>query len=81
MVLCGLRLSGVVWRPLRGDSIYGQYGVVTFIVFRYGGAKIGDRTMLDALSPAIDALEQSSTLAGLQSAVEVGGATVSKVQQ
>ena len=33
--------------------------------------------MLDALSPAINALEQSSTLYGLQSAVEVGGATSS----
>lgn len=46
-------------------------------MFRYGGAKVGDRTMLDALSPAIGALEQSSTLAGLQSAVEVSGATSS----
>ena len=44
---------------------------------RYGGAKKGDRTMLDALSPAINALEQSSTLSGLKSAVEVGGATIS----
>lgn len=47
-------------------------------MFRYGGAKVGDRTMLDALSPAIDALEQSSTLPGLQNAVEVGGATASE---
>ena len=45
-------------------------------VLRYGGAKVGDRTMLDALSPAIDALEHSSTLTGVQSAVEVGGATL-----
>ena len=43
---------------------------------RYGGAKTGDRTMLDALSPAINVLEQSSTLSGLQSAVEVGGAPI-----
>ena len=44
-------------------------------MIRYGGARIGDRTMLDALSPAVNALEQSSTLIGLQNAVEVGGAT------
>ena len=49
-----------------------QYEVMC--VFRYGGAKVGDRTMLDALSPAINTLEQSSTLTGLQNAVEVGGA-------
>ena len=50
-------------------------------MFRYGGAKVGDRTMLDALSPAIDVLEPSSTLTGLQSAVEVGGATLSELYQ
>ena len=78
MVLCGLKPSEVAWRPFRGDPIYGQY-VIVMCVLRYGGAKVGDRTMLDALSPAIDALEHSSTLTGVQSAVEVGGATLSKL--
>ena len=40
----------------------------------YGGAREGDRTMLDALRPAVRALEQGAGLAGAVAAAEAGAA-------
>ena len=40
-----------------------------------GKAELGDKTMIDALTPAIDALEQAADLqAGLQAAVDAARA-------
>jgi len=46
-------------------------------VQRYGGAKVGDRTMLDALVPAIDALEQGSVGAAAAAAQRGADSTAS----
>lgn len=42
---------------------------------RHGGAAVGDRTMLDALTPAIDALRAGSSVAAAADAAEQGAAT------
>ena len=44
-------------------------------VLRYGGAKTGDRTMLDALVPAVDALKQGSIGAAATAAQQGADAT------
>lgn len=41
----------------------------------HGGAAVGDRTMLDALTPAIDALRAGSSVAAAADAAEQGAAT------
>jgi dihydroxyacetone kinase len=46
-------------------------------VQRYGGAKTGDRTMLDALVPAIEALKQGSIVAAAAAAQQGADATAS----
>jgi dihydroxyacetone kinase len=41
-------------------------------MMEYGGAKPGDRTMIDALMPALDALSKSSSLAKAAEAARKG---------
>lgn len=45
----------------------------------YGGAGVGDRTMVDALSPAIDALAEGGGLAEAAAAAERGAAATERI--
>lgn len=46
---------------------------------KYGGAEIGDRTMIDALSPAIAAFEAGKGLAAAAEAAEAGAASTESI--
>jgi len=61
----------------RSRSLRGAFGKGIAALQHYGGAHLGDRTMLDALVPAIDALEQGSLQAAAAAAQRGADATAS----
>jgi len=61
----------------RSRSLRGAFGKGIAALQHYGGAHLGDRTMLDALVPAIDALEQGSLHAAAAAAQRGADATAS----
>jgi len=61
----------------RSKNLRAAFGKGIAAVQHYGGARLGDRTMLDALVPAIDALEQGSLEAAAAAAQRGADATAS----
>ena len=71
-ILLSLLFTGAEHGLAKGESL--AKGLATGIekMQHYGGAKAGDRTMLDALIPAIDALAEGGSLADAAKAARKG---------
>jgi ATP-dependent dihydroxyacetone kinase len=79
-------LLAILFASASASAVEGRFWALAFLeglnkVKEYGGAKLGDRTMIDALEPALKALAEGKTLEVAASLARQGADATAKMQK